>query len=1254
MNESNDNDNSNSEGIPEKKKKRKKHKKKKTITLDEFLNMNKDVFGEGLGDVQGIEEVPTQVVAKQLKPRKAPKILVGSKITPTAEIEKLKKQGIVVTKKLNHPNQFEGIKVMHSKAMNLQNLRANKTNPKAKPKQFLSKTNDVLAKLQNSQLKIVKKGAQNPSSSEMSLIETLEEAEVEAEKTDTLKTSNIEETENATSKEKEQKVEIFTHKEKDNSNNKVKMSPKNTPVSNPQSPEHESSTNPVDDSNQDMEEEHESQVLIYNKKSEKTNMLSEDYKGIPKLNKPKIHSTSTVNALKSLSQHITIKPMSSPNSALNQQISLNKCSDEYQSSDGDQDHIEDEIETTDKKTIESIQTNSDKKSINALIHLSHLTVKSVNQTKSASSVLVKNNLPDVHHFAEELDIEKCIKTSGIPKPNKLIDTKKESNVDVQQESPKDLDAMKNISKHVTIKSLKQSPKFAKTFTEKADHESDNDDHIDYDSDLETNTQNGGCLFGNKNLNIRLPNTVTMKSLKSHVTKSKSPSNSPNSTNIFADNENHKTDKEVPLHIDETTKQSCTNILKQLPNITAKPLNSTKTVQPQATGYTPKQATSMQKCNFVRESVKNEVTKEIEIFNIDDSDEEEMNNQNTSKNETQTKLITNNLCKIKHNITNQKLDALRNLNKNITIKGTNQVKSTVTENFENFEDGESNQDYSSDHENENVQIPVQKTTSLNNTLRQLGKHITVISSSPTISSGNLSAKIEDIKPEIEEYDSEPEMNSQDKITEIDHGSDDEFEDTFAATDRKNVVVRTPNSDSDHEIAKDDNDEDIESQITTSVLTKQCLDASKKPDCLSNLKNITIKSVKDKSFDYEENNYDSKIHDSVHEAKPIIPKFGKQMPVKTLKQLKSESETKTDIPVNKNMKQQVARSSNQSINQKVSTTSDQVNAVNKEVTIQTFQTETVVQEITTTVTKTIRTLNQTVKQEVRHTSQSTSLVRPQRIQSTKPNQQINNFQGTQVRTAVPTMRPKIRNSAPTNRPVVGTFVRSPNQGIPVRGVTTSNQIVPFRPPTTTLNQLVPVRPGLTVRGSSPRMPVIRKPGPSLTSGPQRTVFGKPLKISPTAMTSNKRPISMETAGPFSCFKKPKESPIPSFDDSDGPVHFASSSQTSRSNFSSTKKIVKDNSLVTSSQISSEVRASMQQISNLSNMSGIKVVKTSKAKQTMHFEEKSDVNSTKRSALEAIERLQKQGLLVKKPRVEEHYSDQEHFDSGSDNEGDSYENT
>lgn len=1305
MNESNDN--SNSEGIPERKKKRKKHKKKKTITLDEFLNMNKDVFGEGLGDVQGIEEVPTRAVTKQLKPRK-PRIVSGAKVTPTAEIEKLKKQGIVVKKKLNNSNQFQGMKVMHRKPMNLENVRLNTIKTTVQePNPSSSTPNDVLAKLQNSQLKISKKVAQNFSCSE-----TLVETEASAAKKDSLKPSDLEE-ENikAASRGIDQINENIAQKEKNNINNK--MSLKNTAGLNPENVDDNTSTNPVDDSDQHMEEKGKSPVFSNIQKPEEKCMVSDGHKWTLKSDKAKISSANSLNALKNVCQHITIKPITSPNSPLNPlKTGLDECNDDCQTSDVD----EDETETTDNKTTEPKQNNADKKSLNALKHLSHLTVKSVNQSKSILPVFVKNDLPDDHYSSGESDIEKCINSSEIPKttykateskennsdkkpfnalkhlshlivksvnqtkstshilpkndlpddnnlaeeadiekyitsteipkPQKIttkqLDTIKQSNFDVYQEPCKSLDATKHISQHVTIKSLKQPPKSDEYVTDKGDHEGDSDNNGDNDNPyLENNAQNGRNIFGNKNLNIKLPSTVTMKSLKSQ-----SPNISPKSTKRYVD---FKSDKEVPPNIDAATKQTCTNILKQLPNITAKPLNSTKNAQPQITVNTSKQGMSMQKGNFVKKT--EETKEEIEIFDIDDSDEEEMKKHNTIKNETQAKPNSNSSCKVAPNIANQKLGELCNLNKNITIKSSNQLRTTVTESSENFE---ADEEYCSDTENENVQIPVQKTTSFNNTLRNLGKHITVKSSAPKTPVNyrtNLTSKIKDITPEIEEYDSEPEINSQVRITEIDHESDDEIKNPIP-TVNKNAVVQTPDSDSDHELPKC-SDEDTESQITTTILGKRFQGANKKPDCLSNLKNITVKSLKHMDEE-EENDEESETHDSMHEAKPTS-KFGIQMSAKP--QIETDSKTQTDTPVTKNMNQQVvARSTNQSTNQKnISASANQVNTVNKEVTVQTFQTKTVIQEITTTVTKTIRTVNQAVKQEVRTTNQNTSMIRPQRLQGIRPNQQMNKFQGTQVRQAMPTMRPRLRALTPANRPVVGSFVRSPTQGIPVRGcVSTSNQVVPFRPTTATSNQLVPVRPGLTVRGSSPRMPFIRKPGPS-TSSPQRPVFGKPLKISPTALTSNKRPKGEETVGPFSCFKKPKESPIPSFDDSECPVQFASSSQSSRSNFSNTVKTVKGNSIITCTQISSELSSNMQQISNLNNMSGIKMVKTSQAKQTTHVEEKNEISSSKRSALEAIERLQKQGLLVKKPRVEEEETDQEHFDSSGDDEDDNcYYNT
>ncbi|KAI8436917.1 hypothetical protein MSG28_010344 [Choristoneura fumiferana] len=83
-----------------KSKKHKKHKKSKksAITLDEFLNMNQDVFGEGL-DFQGVEEVPTKVIKRQLIPRKSQTKKSGAKFVSSADLQKLQKAGTVVKMK---------------------------------------------------------------------------------------------------------------------------------------------------------------------------------------------------------------------------------------------------------------------------------------------------------------------------------------------------------------------------------------------------------------------------------------------------------------------------------------------------------------------------------------------------------------------------------------------------------------------------------------------------------------------------------------------------------------------------------------------------------------------------------------------------------------------------------------------------------------------------------------------------------------------------------------------------------------------------------------------------------------------------------------------------------------------------------------------------------------------------------------------------------------------------------------------------
>lgn len=86
---------------------------RKAITLDEFFNMNKDVFGE-ISGFQGVVEVPTQVINSRLnrairKPvpvRKAnkppPKLTQGAKIISFDSFQKLRQQGLVIKQPKAH------------------------------------------------------------------------------------------------------------------------------------------------------------------------------------------------------------------------------------------------------------------------------------------------------------------------------------------------------------------------------------------------------------------------------------------------------------------------------------------------------------------------------------------------------------------------------------------------------------------------------------------------------------------------------------------------------------------------------------------------------------------------------------------------------------------------------------------------------------------------------------------------------------------------------------------------------------------------------------------------------------------------------------------------------------------------------------------------------------------------------------------------------------------------------------------------
>uniref|UniRef100_A0A2A4IWH4 Uncharacterized protein n=1 Tax=Heliothis virescens TaxID=7102 RepID=A0A2A4IWH4_HELVI len=268
---------------------------------------------------------------------------------------------------------------------------------------------------------------------------------------------------------------------------------------------------------------------------------------------------------------------------------------------------------------------------------------------------------------------------------------------------------------------------------------------------------------------------------------------------------------------------------------------------------------------------------------------------------------------------------------------------------------------------------------------------------------------------------------------------------------------------------------------------------------------------------------------------------------------------------------------------------------------------------------------MKQEVRNTSfQSNKPMVAQRVQGVKPSQSTN-LQGVVIRHAPP-------------------------GGVGARASNTITQIRPANTAVRPLKQIVPARPRMNLaRPNNPAMAIGRKVVPSST--PSKPMIGKPLKVSPAAMASGtgKRLNTEDVSGPFSCFKKPKESlipvsDIPTFGNSDVTA-FTTASHTS-SNFTSTTKVVKGNSVVSAKQVKSEVNATSQQFSRLNNATGIKIMTSQQKQSQVH--EKSESSPMKRTTLEAIQRLQKQGLLVKKPRTDVNEDNESSDHDGHQNVG------
>lgn len=1173
--------------VKTKKHKKRKKSKKSAITLDEFLSMNQDVFGEDI-DFQGVEEVPTRVVKKQLKNNKK----TSNSMVTSAELDKLKKAGIVVKKKVSRNPVIKGFPVSSSMPnRSIQNKPVHKINKVRE----IETSSEVLTKLMNqsnNQIKIVKKVNPNtatelkqvnvPSEEREKVLENMSENpnEPNIEKTSTpipksedydIPSKTSEQSSVTTSTEN-----LLRNKLKNINSDVVKDTAKNM-----------SNTNEITQKTLDMSDSDQSLRPENNKTCDEENTEDPDGENIETNESDQLHSNTEI-------EEREIKSAS------------DNCVNNNKVPDGNQ-----EISENNRK--HDTVFNASASSLSSLKHLSHLiTVKPVSQNRN--KLTSEPTSDKIIETSSQHPKDENKETSSVPL---ATDRASLSKPKIDDKSPT-IDALKTISKNITIKSLSTKRSFSESEPE--------DDEIDMKEKITNNLKLQDLSFS-KN--------ITIKKSKNETSDPKPNCKVINSTNNqekilmlgkqrIVKSPMGKTPNKTIVEKADSLPTSNANILKRLTNITTKPIMNKNTSLPS----TDKQVNITKKASETEEK-KEEI---IEIFDVDDSEDEE---ENKKQSQPPPQPVQN----------PKSMDALKNLSKNITIKSMNQqhtvqknikIENTVT-NVKIEKEENNSQKKFKEESNIDALINLQNRSDVfKNVLQGLCKNITIKSRNTSPSQF----------PKSEEHNSQDSKVLEDneasdsdscpgnvKITELDEkmGDDGENEDDIENTEALNTNLDHPIVESPKESCSENEDEDaqdFETDIKASTVQKsnQTMNSNINSVCLNNLKNInkniTIKSLSKSSTGNDEKSklaHGTQAHDSQETP------HKKQMTPKTSNQIVKQQQN-DNMPINR-ISKNVDHASAQSWNKKVSAM-NQVNTVNKEVTVKTIQTKTMIQEITTTVTKTIKTVNQTMKHEVRNNFQTNTAMVTQRIQGIRPSQS-KNLQGVVIRHASPMLGARASNTLTQIRPA-------------------SNIVRPSK-------QIVPMRTGINLaRPNNPRMAVGKKITP--TPSPNKPVIGKPLKISPTAMvpTANtKRPNTEDVSGPFSCFKKPKESlipvsDIPSFVSSEATAQFTSASHTSSSNFTSTTKIVKGNSVMTAKQTNSEVKATSQQLGRFSNKSGVKLMasqqKQSQVQEQQSSESSAQSNPMKRTTLEAIQRLQQQGLLVKKPRVEVTEASE-----GSDHDGD-----
>lgn len=918
-----------------------------------------------------------------------------------------------------------------------------------------------------------------------------------------------------------------------------------------------------------------------------------------------IHGKSpSSNVLKKFGNNITIKSMTSPAKHLNEE-NESKEQDSSKLDEYDQNPME-------SKNVPNIGPSNVLKNLGK-----NITVKS-------TSPSIKQSEDNTNNEQYDSDFDEYDET---PTETKNIEKVISTNFSAQVGTSTHV--LKNLSKHITVKSTSLYVKQPKDIDEQ---EAARKLDAYNESPVENKTIKKVDSMG-----LSMPRTVISRPKIAPEVKQKQISRLPSAV-LHSEVKEENLSEQFTDEVENSNIQS-RNLLKHLKNITAKPLSTPKRSQ-QITAMSRNTTVSNAKDNnHLWKSVhKNESTEDIETFNIDDSDSDD-----AGKPTYQIKNVPKKIEPCKNEVKpNAALNAIKNIGKHITVKSSNNqtnqtMKGAITERHDSdaFSDDEIDND-TIHHQSNSIfedkprkslgNIPpttYKATTQRDETFKQvfknLGKHIT-INSKTTISQSVQHASL-DLKQNAytaNNRDADP-FSGRVKIRDV---TEETFSDDDANNfENKGIVTHSSecsNSGDDYfPEDMDDYDEFASQPLAMNSVNHNLKSPSE--GLLKNIsKNITVKSLNERNIE----NIGKCSVTSLEKDKLLGQnRSSNKLTVRSINQNKPDTRNESATSrsqSNTHYKRIVeASTSNQSAKSIVPESSDIINNVNKEVKVKTFQSETVIEEVTTTVTKTIRRVNQ-VNQQVYNASE-TSVTPKINQQVNNPklgsyNQQTKNFQGLSVRQTSPGMvSPKIR------------------QAIPLRPTTST----PNRPS----NQPAPIRPNPNIRpNSSPRMQI-------KNMAQQQRSFGKPLKIAPNAMNQIiKRPAAEDTSGPFSCFKKPKESLIPGNDTAAGSssdFHYTSSSQTSK--FCSTAKIAKDNAVVTKTQMRSQSITQQQQMGRHGNLSGLKIAQCKQVSQV----ERSEANSSKRSALEAIEKLQKQGLLIKKPKVVEHDFDPRNSDDEYDEE-------